>query len=157
MNTNQIIEIIIDNTDLRPFELCSGTPKQRAQKQLEGKTHYVDESTLKYFKCRIVSALPVSNGLFFKIIENLPNDPTTNKKGFRAVVFDVFGEIIFRLNLDEMSKTAHLADTAFYKWFEKFNETEHYIRKFQEESNTLQKQANKMRNCVHLLNQTEKV
>jgi hypothetical protein len=146
MDNNQIIEAMIDTTDQRPFELCQGTPKEKAQRQLDGKTYYVTDSTLKYFQSRILSALPVANGLFYKIIESLPQyGLSTSKRLFRATVFDVFGDVVYHVDLEDMSPTLLKADKAFYQWYESFNAIEYYIRKFSEKANEHNRQYTRMK------------
>jgi len=51
----------------------SSDPKHNAQQNLNGRTYYVDDDTLRFFTSRIVSAYPTENGLFFKIVESVDN------------------------------------------------------------------------------------
>lgn len=101
-------------------------PKVNAQDNLEGRTHYVDSSTLRYFNSRIVSALPVSNGAFYKVVESLSLDHNNTKRGFRAVLFDIFGTVVYRPDLDQCFTSTEKANKGFFWWFETFNEYEHY-------------------------------
>jgi hypothetical protein len=101
-------------------------PKVNAQENLEGRTHYVEPSTLRFFNSRIVSALPVSNGAFYKVIESLSLNHNNTKRGFRAVLFDIFGTVVYRPDLDQCFTSKEKADKGFFWWFETFNEYEHY-------------------------------
>lgn len=100
----------------------------KAQQALNGRTHYVEPSSLKFHRSRILSALPVTGGAFYKIIESTSLDYDHTKRGFRAVVFDLFGTVVYRPDLEECFSDKVKADKAFYKWFETFNEEEHYHR-----------------------------
>jgi len=101
-------------------------PKVNAQDNLEGRTHYVEPSTLRFFNSRIVSALPVSNGAFYKIVESLSLDHNNTKRGFRAVLFDIFGTVVYRPSLEECYTSTEKANKGFFWWFETFSEYEHY-------------------------------
>jgi len=76
------------------FECKSCDPKYNAQRNLEGRTHYADDGTLKFFKARILSARHDADGLLFYIIESTPGISDNPKKTKRAVVFDVFGTVV---------------------------------------------------------------
>ena len=102
------------------------SPKTNAQGNLDGRTHYVDSPTLRFFNSRIVSALPVSNGAFYKIIESASLDHANTKRGFRAVLFDIFGTVVYRPDLDQCFTSTEKANKGFFWWFETFNEYEHY-------------------------------
>lgn len=108
-------------------------PIMNAQENLEGRTYHVDPTTLRCHKTRILSALPVSNGAFYKIIESTALDWDNKKRGFRAVLFDIFGNTVYRPDLDQCFTNKEKADKAFYAWFEEFNEFEHYREKIQME------------------------
>lgn len=79
---------------INTYECKSCDPKYNAQRNLEGRTHYADEGTLKFFKARILSAHAASSGLLFYIIESVPGISDNPKKTKRAVVFDVFGTVV---------------------------------------------------------------
>ena len=102
------------------------SPTTNAQGNLDGRTHYVDTPTLRFFNSRILSALPVSNGAFYKIIESASLDYSNTKRGFRAVLFDIFGTVVYRPDLEECFTSKEKADKGFFWWFETFNEYEHY-------------------------------
>lgn len=88
------------------------TAKDEAQAQLAGKTHYVDSNTLKFHKSRIVDCEIVSCGLLFWIIESCALDMNNTKRGFRYVVFDVFGNVVSRVDLDGCFTTSKKARIA---------------------------------------------
>lgn len=87
-----------------------------AQRNLEGKTHYVDSDTLKYFKSRILRGQSANNGLFYVLQESLPHPDYGNKRIRRNVLFDVFGNTV---NDEIIRDICHLstnkADSHYYE------------------------------------------
>ena len=142
----------------RPYSLSDGNPKFRAQRALDNKTHYVTDSSLKYHHSKILSALPVSSGLFFKIIESVAIDPYNRQRGFRAVLFDIFGTVVYRPSLEETLKSTVTADKAFYWWFETFNEFEHYQQALDGKLKRLENEEGELSEILQTLrNTTEEV
>ena len=88
-----------------PFRCESSTPKYNAQRNLSGRTHYVDDDTLRWHKAKVLSAHDEANGLLFWIAESTALDMHNTQRGFRYVVFDVFGTCVERPKLDECAKT----------------------------------------------------
>ena len=72
----------------------SSAPVYNAQRNLEGRTHYVDPDTLRFHYSRILRARATCNGLLFYIIESCALDMHNTKRGFRPVVFDLFGNVV---------------------------------------------------------------
>jgi hypothetical protein len=133
-------------------------PKANAQENLHGRTYYVEPSTLRYFNSRILSALPVSNGAFYKIIESLSLDHNNTKRGFRAVLFDIFGTVVYRPDLSECFTSKEKADKGFYWWFETFNEYEHYQQAIDGKLKKLENEEGKLSEILQTLrNTTEEV
>ena len=81
---------------LKTFEDKSYNPKHNAQMNLIGRTHYVDDSTLRYFHARIVASGTECSGLIFWIIESHAVDMDNTQREFRFVVFDVGGHVLER-------------------------------------------------------------
>lgn len=94
---------------VRPFGYESGDPKNNAQRNLNGKTHYVDDDTLRFHKSRVLSAQAIHSGLLFRIITSDALDMHNTKRGSRAVVFDVFGTTVDRPKLEEATATKQAA------------------------------------------------
>lgn len=128
-------------------------PKMNAQENLNGRTYYVETSTLRFFNSRIVSALPVSNGAFYKIIESLSLNHNNTKRGFRAVLFDIFGEVVYRPDLAECFTSKEKADKGFYAWFEEFNEFEHYRNAIMWKLQKVEKEQMQLAEVLQTLNQ----
>lgn len=82
----------------------SGT-KLNAQRNLTGRTHYVDDDTLRWHKSRILSTHITDNGLLLAIVTSDALDMNNTRRGFRYVVFDVFGTVLARPHLAEAFPT----------------------------------------------------
>lgn len=94
---------------VQTFEDKSSDPKRDAQRNLAGKTHYVDDDTLRWHKSRVLSSEVLCGGLLLRIITSDALDMNNTRRGYRAVVFDLFGTTIERPNLDEASATKRTA------------------------------------------------
>lgn len=130
-------------------------PTISAQKNLEGRTHYVDPATLKYHGSRILSALPVSDGAFFKIIETVSLDYQHTKRGYRAVVFDLFGTTIYCPSLEQTHTSREKADKAFYAFFDQFDEIGHYQNAITSKIKRLDKEKQNLSDILQTLSETE--
>jgi len=102
------------------------TARANAQSMLIGRTHYVDDNTLRYFGARITSAQPSTFGLFYRITESVGRESNGGKRGFRTVLFDINGQTVYRPSLEEMQSTSTKAEKVFYEWFETFDVVAHY-------------------------------
>ena len=85
----------------RQYRHESGDPKFNAQQNLEGRTHYVDDRTLRYHHSRVLSSGIDGEGFIFWIIESYAVDPDNRNRAFRFVIFDVFGCVLERPQLHE--------------------------------------------------------
>ena len=97
-----------------------------AQENLGGRTHYADAGTLRFHKSRILSARPIMSGAFFLIIESCALDMHNTRRGFRAVLFDLLGETVYRPTLEECRRTREQASADFWAWCNQFDELGHY-------------------------------
>lgn len=93
----------------------STDPKRNAQQNLNGRTHYVDDDTMRFFGSRIISARPTDDGLFFRIVESVATEHDKSRRGFRVVVFDLFGQTVFRPSFDECTNTSAAAENYYSK------------------------------------------
>jgi hypothetical protein len=93
----------------------SSNPKWNAQRNLQGRTHYVDDDTLRYHKSRILSARHTDSGLLFAIVTSDAIDYQNTKRGFRYVIFDVFGTVLDRPTLDETYTSSERATKAMWE------------------------------------------
>lgn len=93
---------------VRPYEsMWMATEKHLAQRALGGRTHYADDSTLRYFNARINETRQDDNGLWFALRESL--DMPGRGRVHRWCMFDVFG----RCERTEERATAKGADALF--------------------------------------------
>lgn len=86
------------------FRNESSDPKTNAQRNLAGRTHYVDDDTLRFHKSRVLTSRILDNGLLFAITTSDAINPDNTKRGFRYVIFDVFGTVIDRPELENTFK-----------------------------------------------------
>lgn len=92
---------------------CKGSDyKCNAQRNLSGRTHYVDDDTLKWHKGRITYSTHKCDGLLFQITSSDALDMNNTRRGFRCIVFDVFGETVYRPDLPGAHKTGQAAEKA---------------------------------------------
>lgn len=96
------------------FKEQSDNPKINAQRNLCGRTHYVDDDTLKFHHSRVMSARVVNRGLLFAITTSDSLDYQNTKRGFRYVVFDIFGTVIARVELEQAYRTNKQAVKAMW-------------------------------------------
>ena len=145
MNTTQLL----NKANLRPFQnRYYSNAKYSAQDSLAGITHYVDDTTLRYFKAKILRAKPIMDGAFYMILESGSMDFENSKRGFRVVVFDVFGDVIHRQSLEDMYSTSKQALKEFDKWTNSFDALAYYRERLARESKQLQKQAQQLEEAL---------
>lgn len=111
---NALIEAV-KATGARLFTNESCDPTSNAQRNLIGRTHYVDADTLKWHKSRVLSTAILEGGLLFRITESCALDMHNTKRGKRCVVFDVFGTTVERPDLDHTFTTSDAARNAASK------------------------------------------
>ncbi len=95
--------------DARLFGEQSMDAKHNAQRNLEGRTHYVDDGTLRWHKSRVLEARAMCGGLLLEIVTSDALDMNNTKRGFRGVVFDVFGTSVYRPDLEGAFATKRAA------------------------------------------------
>jgi hypothetical protein len=109
---------------MRPYRAESSDPTSNAQRNLEGRTHYVDADTLRFHKSRVLKTYIPDNGLLFGLIESVAMDMHNTKRGFRYVVFDIFGTVLSRVNLEECFSTREKAQKAMWIYLNGVNAVE---------------------------------
>ena len=92
----------------------SSNPKWNAQRNLSGRTHYVDDDTLRFHKSRVLSARHTDDGLLFAIVTSDALDMHNTKRGFRYVIFDVFGNTLDRPKLEDAFRSSEKATQAMW-------------------------------------------
>jgi hypothetical protein len=152
MNTKELATLIQQTTRACLYESrYFSNPMHYAQDQLTGRTHYVDDSTLRYFHARVVGAHNDADGLLFWIVESSAKDPDNSARGFRPVVFDIFGEVVFRLNLADMVKTSDKARALYRDWLESFDIVAHYREALESRAKRLESEARQYREALQAL------
>ena len=86
-----------------------------AQHNLMGRTHYVDPGTLRWHKSRVLTARPTDDGLLFAITTSDALDMHNTRRGFRYVIFDLFGNVIKREKLEDAFKSHKQALNAMWQ------------------------------------------
>jgi len=95
----------------------SSNPKWNAQRNLQGRTHYVDDDTLRFHKARIISSHVIGEhrgALLFALVESVGLDMNNTRRGFRYAIFDVFGECMERPDLEHAFTTSEQARKAMW-------------------------------------------
>lgn len=88
----------------------SSNPKENAQRNLCGRSHYVDDGTLRFHRSRILVSGATDCGLGFWLIESVAADMNNTRRGFRAVVFGLAGDVIGeRPGVDDLRRTSNQA------------------------------------------------
>lgn len=107
---------------MQKFQNNHSDPKTNAQRNLMGRTHYVDPDTLRFHKARILSARAVCDGLLFAIVESVALDMHNTKRGVRFTIFDLFGKVVGeRASLDACWSRREAATKAMWKELEKLD------------------------------------
>lgn len=96
------------------YRLESSDAKRNAQRNLSGRTHYVDDDTLRFHKSRIISTHITDNGLLFSLVEPVAMDIRNTQRGFRYVIFDVFGKVVSRVDIEHCWKSSKAARKAMW-------------------------------------------
>ena len=156
MEKNKLAQIISTHTDLQLFrDRYYTNPLAVAQDQLNGRTHYYNDETLKYFKARVLYAKPASSGLLFVTVESVPKNYDGTGRGFRAVCFDLFGESVYKPDFEQLHKTRDKALKDFYAWLEEFSELDHYRNKLATQRIQLMRKAEGLQDAYNATFQAE--
>lgn len=126
------------------FRLFDRSPygaKNCAQANLSDRCHYVDESTLRFFHCRITSASIQADGAAFYLVQSRACDYANTRREFAFAVFDVEGRVIFATPQGEGFKTAEQAKAAFRKWWAAFDLAAYYAETMARSAETQKRAA----------------
>lgn len=145
-----LTNLITTAANVAPFTFKSSDNKRNAQENLQGRTHYAEDESLKFFKARIVSAHADQNGLFFKMVESVALDYDNTRRGFRVIVFDLFGQVIYRPTFDECTSTKAAA-VVLWMTAEKIDPATYYRAELKARANRLTNQADVMREAAAML------
>ena len=149
MNTEQLAKTI-EATSVHLFkDRYHSDPTAQAQDQLMGRTHYVDPETLRYHHARVLRARPVCSGLLFRIIESTAADYQNTKRVYRYVVFDVWGEVVTRPDLENGFGSTDKALKGFDDWLAGFDPVEYYRAKLAEKIKLTQAEAGRLETALN--------
>lgn len=132
---NNTLRDILRAAGLDTFQDRRSDPKARAQDALTGRTHYVDDSTLRYFRSRVISSGCTCSDTLFYIVESCALDPNNSRRGFRGAVFDVWGTAVYRPSMEESHKNSDAARRAMYAWLDQFDVAAHYAAELERRAN----------------------
>lgn len=128
---------------VRKFQCQSYDPTYDAQRNLSGRTHYVDPDTLKGFQAKILNAGHSKDGLLYWLVESVQSRPQHGGYTRRAIVFDVFGDIV--------NERADMAETQG-EWFKDTRKAEDaafaFMASFDAPAHTAAKMADKARRSI---------
>lgn len=102
----------------------SSDAKTNAQRNLAGRTHYVDDDTLRFHKSRVLSARHTDKGLLFAIVTSDALDMRNTKRGYRYAIFDLFGNVLDRPELEFAFSTSRAAEKAMWAALNDLNATQ---------------------------------
>lgn len=98
------------------FKERAGMPLNQAQRNLEDRTHYVDDSTLRSFVAKVHAAHVLDDGLLFGIVESVQKGPRAEDgRVWRPVVFDLFGNTVYRPDIEDSFDSIKGAQADFWK------------------------------------------
>ena len=134
------IQSALSALGIRPFRNCSCDPKFDAQQNLSGKTHYVEDGTLRYFQARISSSYKIDQlgesygqWTLFAIVESVGSKPITIPGGkYRFRIFDVFGREVS--NSEDWFSSAESARKALFKRADEIDGITHTAERIKEEA-----------------------
>lgn len=122
----------------------SSNAKWNAQSNLRGKTHYVDEDTLRCFYSSITSTYDIDHGLVFTLIESVAADHRNQSRGFRFVAFDLCGTVINErasASRETLFRNSRQAEKAMWAWADEFDTLAHYKMVLTERAERMKKEA----------------
>ena len=128
---------------VRKFTCQSCDPTYDAQRNLQGRTHYVDSDTLKGFQAKILNSGHSKDGLLYWLVESVQSRPDHGGYTRRAIVFDLFGSIV--------NERADMAETQG-QWFKETRKAEDsafaFLASFDAPAHTSAKMADKARRAI---------
>lgn len=121
------------------FSRHSSYPLPDAERNLSGRTHYVDAATLKFFNAKILSTQIFANGLIFGLCESTRFDNEPREYAF--VLFDVRGTVMFK----EKAKNHDKARAAMESHVESLDVQAYYAEVMRAEIDRAENKAKNLR------------
>jgi hypothetical protein len=98
------------------FRERTGLPLNQAQRNLEEKTTYVDDKTMKKSSGQVHTVQVLEDGLVLGIVESVQKTSNPDDgRVFRPVFFDVFGNTIYKPEIADSFATSKQANSAFWR------------------------------------------
>lgn len=114
--THEEILAAVKKQGIELFQERSGLPLNQAQRNLEGRTHYVDESTLRSFGAKVHSVHILDDGLLLGMVESLQKSFNPEEgRVWRPVFFDLFGNVVYRPDIEKSFDSVKKASTEMWK------------------------------------------
>jgi hypothetical protein len=98
--------------NLALYECRHHEPTYDAQRNLDGRSHYVDDRTLGYFGSRILHAEHAARGTLFVLIESRGIESRAGRRRMRVVVFNIAGHVVAHASADTWYSTTRDARRA---------------------------------------------
>jgi hypothetical protein len=115
MNKEEMIQAL-SKEGILLFREYSGLPLNQAQRNLAGRTHYVDDSTIRSFNARVHSVHIIDDGLLLGMVESLQKSFNADEgRVYRPVFFDLFGNIVYRPDIGDSFSDQKKAQADFWK------------------------------------------
>lgn len=99
----------------------SSDARINAQRNLCGRTHYVDTDTLRWHKSRVLRAHATVDGLLFWIRTSDALDMNNTRRGYRYVIFDLHGNVLSRPDSEHAFRTHRACEKAMWGELEKID------------------------------------
>ena len=157
MENNDLASLIQKMGFASLYDNKSSYPKNNAQLNLEGRSHFATDSALRFFGARINSAHHTASGLLFFIVESSFLDMQKTKRGFRFHLFDIFGQEIGNQELDQAVKTSEQARKAGYQFLDNFDLPKHYAHKLEDIARKAEREAKEAREIAQQITESEAV
>lgn len=150
-DTNTLADLLRD-AGARLYRHESTDATRNAQDNLRGRTFYADPETLRWHKARILNSRDIWCGAGLMIVESVSLDWDNTKRGYRFAVFDVFGNVVERADLENTWKTADGARKAFWKWLAESDPFTHYLSAIESRARNLDRESASLRNAALYIN-----
>ena len=157
MENNDLASLIQKTGFASLYDNKSSYPKNNAQLNLEGRSHFATDSALRFFGARINSAHHTASGLLFFIVESSFLDMQKTKRGFRFHLFDIFGNEIGKQELDQAVKTSEQARKAGYQFLDNFDLPKHYAQKLEDLARKAEREAKEARKIAQQITESEAI
>lgn len=133
------------------YSVKSSNDKHNAQRNLEGRTHYVDDDSLRFHKSSIIATTATDSGLLFALVESYAVDYQNTRRAYRPVVFDIFGTVLSRVDLENGYKTAKAARKAMWEALNAIDAKAHTLEAINKAERAYAEECERMRVKVRAL------